>query len=58
MVQAYLSRLRAAVDPPGLLITPDLSGVAVMDFHKGATAMARGAKAVREAETRIRALVG
>ena len=58
VVQAYLSRIRAAVDPPDLLITPDLSGIAVMDFHKGGTAMARGAMAVREAEPRIRALVG
>ena len=58
VVQTYLSRIRAAVDPPDLLITPDLSGIAVMDFHKGAVAMARGAKAVREAEPRIRTPVG
>lgn len=58
VVQTYVSRIRAAVDPPDVLVTPDLAGIGVMEFHKGAAAIERGAEAVREAAPRIRALVG
>lgn len=56
-MQTFVSRIRVATDPPDLLLSPDLSDVGVMDFHKGADAIARGARAVSEAEPQVRALL-
>lgn len=54
-MQNFISRIRLAADPPNLVITPDLAGVGIMDFHKGAESIAAGEAAVRAAEDRIRA---
>lgn len=44
--------------PPALVVTPDLTGIGVFDFHKSREAIAAGERATREKLGEIRALLG
>ena len=55
-VQNFVSRVRLAADPVDVLIVPDVEGIGVMDFHRGAEAIEAGHAAVeakREAIIRL-----
>lgn len=54
-MQTFIARIRMAADPADVVVTPDLSGVGLLEFHKGAEAAAAGDAAVRAAADRIRA---
>jgi NTE family protein len=47
IVHDRIARARLMGDPPDLLITPDLSGIGVFDFHRAEEMIARGEAAVR-----------
>ncbi len=55
-MQNFIARIRLAADPPDVVITPDLAGVGIMDFHKGAEAIAAGEAAVYAAADRLEAV--
>ncbi|MEL6318054.1 MAG: hypothetical protein AAFR16_10515, partial [Pseudomonadota bacterium] len=57
-MQNFIARIRLAADPPDILINPNLAGVNIMDFHKGAAAIEAGANAVDAAMDKIRAVCG
>jgi NTE family protein len=46
IMQERVTRSRLAGDPPELEIAPDLSGIALMDFHLAKVALKRGVEAV------------
>ncbi len=56
LVQAFISRVRLAADPVDLLITPDISHIGLMDFHRGEECIAAGEAAVDAVKPRIEAL--
>jgi NTE family protein len=46
IMQERVTRSRLAGDPPELEITPDLSEIGLMDFHRAKVALKRGVEAV------------
>lgn len=54
-MQNFITRMRLAADPPDVTVTLDLAGVGMMEYHKGAQAMALGAAGVRARRDEIRA---
>ena len=57
ITQAQIVRLRALDQPPDILLTPDVSRIDMLDFYRGAEAVAAGRRAVIEQLPQIRALV-
>lgn len=55
-VQNFVSRVRLAADPVDVLIVPDVEGIGVMDFHRGAEAIEAGRAAVAAKQAAIAAL--
>ncbi|QHQ34532.1 patatin-like phospholipase family protein [Algicella marina] len=55
-MQGFVTRVRLAADPPSIVLTPSLSEIGIMDFHKGSAAIAAGEAAVKAAESRLLAL--
>jgi NTE family protein len=45
ITQDRIARSRLAGDPPDITITPQVGGIGLFDFHRGAEAMAQGARA-------------
>ncbi|MBX2855561.1 MAG: patatin-like phospholipase family protein [Rhodobacteraceae bacterium] len=58
IVQNFISRVRLAADPVDCLIAPDVSGIGVMDFYRGAEAIAAGREAVLRSADDIIQLCG
>ena len=56
ITQAQIVRLRALDEPPDILLTPDVSRIDMLDFYRGAEAVAAGRRAVTEQLPQIRAL--
>lgn len=49
IMQVRITRSRLAGEPADVLVQPRLSGIAAMDFHRGAVAAAEGERAVERA---------
>lgn len=58
IMQVRITRSRLAGEPADVLIQPRLSGIAAMDFHRGAVAMAEGERAAEQAMPLVRELLG
>ena len=58
IMQVRITRSRLAGEPADVLIQPRLSGIAAMDFHRGAVAAAEGERATEQAIPVIRELLG
>jgi len=60
ITQDRIARSRLAGDPPDITIGPKVGGIGLFDFHRGAEAIALGAKAaeaqLEEIRTAVRAL--
>ena len=54
---SMIQRVRLATNPVDLMITPDLSELGVMDFHRAREFIDRGAAGTRRAEGEIKALI-
>lgn len=54
--QDFISRVRMAADPVDLLIAPNVSGIGLMEFHRGVEAIEAGRAATLEASKSILAL--
>ena len=57
-MQNFVSRVRLAADPVDVLIVPDVEGIGVMDFHRGAEAIEAGYAAVEAKREAIKSLCG
>ncbi len=57
IMQERITRSRMAGDPPDVLISPRLAGIALMEFHRGREAMDEGAAAARRSLPAIRELL-
>lgn len=58
IMQVRIARSRLAGEPPDVLVTPRLSQLGLMEFHRGRTAIEAGRKAVAHALPQIHALTG
>ncbi|HEY0823166.1 MAG TPA: patatin-like phospholipase RssA [Ramlibacter sp.] len=58
IMQVRITRSRLAGEPADLLIQPRLSGIAAMDFHRGAVAIAEGERATEKALPLLEELLG
>lgn len=58
IMQVRITRSRLAGEPADVLIQPRLSGIAAMDFHRGAVAMAEGERATDKALPLVEELLG
>jgi NTE family protein len=58
IMQVRITQSRLAGEPADVLIRPRLSGIAAMDFHRGAVAAAEGERATEQAIAAIRELAG
>lgn len=58
IMQVRITQSRLAGEPADVMIRPRLSGIAAMDFHRGAVAAAEGERAAELAIPAIRDLVG
>ncbi|WJW76755.1 patatin-like phospholipase RssA [Thiohalobacter sp. IOR34] len=56
IMQVRITRARMAGDPPDVLLTPRLGDIRLMEFHRGAEAMAAGRRAAEQAREQIEAL--
>jgi NTE family protein len=57
IMQVRITRSRLAGEPADVLIQPRLSGIAAMDFHRGAVAIAEGERAAEQAMPLVRELL-
>jgi len=57
IMQVRITRSRLAGEPADFLIQPRLSGIAAMDFHRGAVAAAEGERAAEQALPLLRELL-
>jgi NTE family protein len=57
IMQVRITQSRLAGEPADVLIRPRLSGIAAMDFHRGAVAAAEGERATEQALPTIRELL-
>ncbi len=55
-MQSFITRIRMAVDPPDIVISPKVSDIGIMEFFRGEEAIARGRQAVTDMEERLTAL--
>ncbi len=58
IMQVRITQSRLAGEPADVMIRPRLSGIAAMDFHRGAVASAEGERAAGQAIPAIRDLAG
>jgi len=58
IMQQSITRARLAGDPPDLVLTPDLAGIGLLDFHKAQDAIGAGDRCVAERAEEIAALFG
>ncbi|MFM1813311.1 MAG: hypothetical protein RLZ98_6 [Pseudomonadota bacterium] len=49
LVQAFISRVRLAADPVDVLISPEVSNIGLIDFHRGEDLIAAGMQAAFDA---------
>jgi NTE family protein len=52
-----MTRVRLATDPPDVIVTPDIKGIAVLEFDRADEAIRVGAEAVKAALPQIEALM-
>jgi NTE family protein len=57
-MQVRITRSRLAGEPADVLIRPRLSDFALMDYHRGAIAIAEGERAAEAALPELRELIG
>lgn len=58
MTQAEIVRLRAAQQPPDILLTPVVGDIGILEFYRAKEAIAAGRRAAEEKLAEIRQLVG
>lgn len=58
IMQVRITRSRLAGEPADVLLTPRLSNLALLDFHRGTDAIAAGAQAAEDALSDIETLLG
>ena len=58
IMQVRITQSRLAGEPADVMIRPRLSGIAAMDFHRGAVAIAEGERAALQALPMIQDLMG
>jgi NTE family protein len=58
IMQVRITQSRLAGEPADVVIRPRLSGIAAMDFHRGAVAMAEGERATEKALPLLEELLG
>lgn len=58
IVQARITRPRLAVDPPDILITPDVGQIGFLDFHRNVESFEAGRKSVEKVAEEIGRLLG
>lgn len=56
-VQDFVARVRMAADPVDAIVTPSVAHIGLLDFHRGAEAIAAGRHAVTKAEEQLRAVL-
>jgi NTE family protein len=56
IMQVRISRSRMAGEPPDLIVTPRLSHLGLLDFHRTSEAIEEGKRAVEAALPSLRAL--
>jgi NTE family protein len=57
IIQDRIARARLMGDPPDLLVSPDLSEIGVLDFHRAEEMIASGEAAIRPHLTSIKRYV-
>ena len=58
IMQVRVTRSRLAGDPPDVLLAPRLSGIELLDFHRGKEAIAEGARVAEDRLREIEELLG
>lgn len=58
IMQVRITRSRLAGEPADVMIRPQLSNIALMDFHRAATAIAEGQRAARQALPQLEEMLG